>query len=170
MKFSIEILETNKVIQSLVLKAMSSELKVGFLKARIHIQQDAKKIFIEAITSSPEYLSLVSGDLKGHLGVPDASSRMAEIIRVWTDSIVLTIRTPKPVGRLIKGGMVLSLIKDWQRALTSGSASFLTQKGQSLPWLEWLLLAGDSQFIVDYDVDLDLSQAQRANSRTGDFK
>ena len=167
MRFSLKILESDKQIAALVSNALSKHLSKALLIAGSRIQADIRRVFREAVTSSHEYASLTGGDLRGHIGVPNASSRMAEIISVWIKSILVTVDAPRSIGGSIKGGLKISIIKDWQLALTSSAASFVTEKGQTIPWLEWLLLAGDSKFIVDYDVELNLSSAQQARSRTG---
>tara|TARA_Y100000310_G_scaffold341028_1_gene438850 strand:+ start:508 stop:1161 length:654 start_codon:yes stop_codon:yes gene_type:complete len=167
MRFSLEIQESDKQIAALVSNALSKRLSKALLTAGSRIQSDVRRVFRQAITSSGEYASLTGGDLQGHIGVPNASSRMAEIISVWIKSILVTIDPPRSIGGSLRGGLKISIVKDWQAALTSSAASFITDKGQTIPWLEWLLLAGDSQFIVDYDVELNLTSAQQARSRTG---
>lgn len=57
--------------------------------------------------------------------------------------------------------MVDSSYKD---VLVSQAANLITEKGQSLPWLEWLLRFGDKAIIRDYTIGVARNSAR---SRTG---
>jgi hypothetical protein len=46
-------------------------------------------------------------------------------------------------------------------------ATYVTAKGTPIPWLDWLILQGDRIIVLGYDVDFDLTPAERARSRTG---
>jgi hypothetical protein len=157
MKFSVKILESNSEIQSKIV----SYLK----KALSSIKNNIPPIISKAITNRPEYMSLTTGDLRLELGIPDANSKVLELINFWTQNIIIDLKSPAISGDKIKGSFSISLIKsDFSDILGSdASVVYDSLRGYSLPWLEWLLLDGRKVLVRRQQVVISANK----RSRTG---
>lgn len=165
MKLHIRVLENNKEIENKILKALLSEVSSTFSKISGPLIQKIKSITTAAIISSPEYLSLVSGQLKFELGVPDAPRRIQSVLNTWFSNIQISINQPKIKGSSITGSLSISLIKSNLSDIISSDIAVITDanSGSSVNWLEWLSLAGDKTIIKGYEIKL----GPNRRSRTG---
>lgn len=106
------------------------------------------------MASSPEYHSLLDDD--GHslwhvLGVAENASALQAITEAIANDIGLDFRPFKVSGSSLSGGMSLNIVKsDYSALLGLDVASFTSENGFDIPWLEWLLLGGESMIIADY--------------------
>ena len=163
MKLSVSILESDKEIQSRILKSLLPEVKELLNTSFRKSQNDIKEVVASAIRNSPEYVSLQSGVLKSEFGLDNSSSRLKEILDFWSN-LTVEYKTPKISGNSIVGGFSVSMIRsDYSDAISLGVAKVTTDKGQVLPWLQWLLLFADKQIIKDYEVKI----GSYPNSRSG---
>ena len=81
------------------------------------------------------------------------------------NSANLTISVPKLIGSKIVGNIKLEAAPLDLETLKSGDDGVQeTEKGQMLPWLEWLTTLGDSVIVRDYEVKAGFPD----RSRTGD--
>ena len=108
---------------------------------------------------------MVGGELQAELGVPDSATRLSGILDIWLNSMKISKRTIRPVGGKISGGITINMIKeDYSDVLGTSESFYTTSKGQQIPWLDWLLLAGDRTIVADYIFTEDISFGK---SRTG---
>lgn len=114
-----------------------------------------RNVVINAIKSQPEYMSLLRGRLRSEFGLPDADTKLSEILTVWSKDIVIRNSRKRLTIEMIQA--------DFSNVLSLASAQQITKKGVSLEWLDWLLMRGDKTIIRDYEVSLNTS----AHSRTG---
>lgn len=154
MKLSFKIIESNDEIQSRILKALIGDCRLYMNRVLTTIQQELQPIVYLAITNRPEYISLISGTLRLELGIPDANTKVANIINHWMSNINYTYQKPTIEGKKIKSSIEISLIKtDFSDVLSSSDAQVVdTIRGYSLPWLEWLLLDGRKIIVPKYSV------------------
>jgi hypothetical protein len=129
------------------------------------IKAKIQQIVIVKITSCPEYAAIVGSDVRGELGINEASSRMDAIINEWASNIVVTL-VPENVGglALIKIGIIQ---RDYADVLDLAEAemSYVGRRGQkTLEWLRWLLLEGGSVIVSNYEYS---GETRRGHSRTG---
>lgn len=168
MQVSIKLKETEQQIQALILKQLNKAIVECLSKAKIGIARAVKLQVEAAIKRAPEYESLTSDDgkLRVQFGLVDADSKVKEIIDLFVNEIQVVVRTPLVSGSTIRAGIEIKAIKgDFSDALSSTSASQITEKGESLPWLEWLLTRGDTIILREYEV---VSKGKAlAKSRTG---
>ena len=159
----INILESNDEISQKLLKALLPEVTKYFNKAFNQCKKEITTIVSSAIVSSPEYQSIMSGKLKYEFGLPDSGSRLASILSFWK-YLDIQYDKPKIIKNQINSYFTLSMIKsDYSDVLSSAAATFKTEKGSDLEWLQWLLLFGDKVIIKDYSVEI----GPNPRSRTG---
>lgn len=143
-----------KEVEKSIVKALREETNNILSKAATHIKLKIRKEIQKRITECPEYKSLVNhGQLQGELGVPNARQAMNDILNRWIKSVTIILRPAKTTGNDIKAFLDIDMIDGtFQDVLSIQSAKFTTDKGEEIPWLEWLLTAGDSIIIRDYDI------------------
>jgi hypothetical protein len=144
MNISLKLLDSNSNIQTKILDALAKQLKSGFIKAAQRIKKQLQSMVREAIQSQPEYNSLLSGQLKDELGIPNPTTSVNAIVDVWAENVQI-ITTPVSVaGSKIKGGISIGMIKqDYADVLGMDEATITDSKtGSVVPWLYWLLLGG----------------------------
>ena len=160
---TINILESTDIITQKILQALlpqvNTYLKKVFNKCKIEIE----KTITSSIILSPEYQSLLSGQLKYELGLPDPQNRLSVIGKILTN-INVTYNKATFNKNSINGSFSLSAIRsDYTDILSIPESILTTEKGQKLEWLRWLLLFGDKTIIKDYTVVL----GPNPRSRTG---
>lgn len=165
MNFTLKILENNQIIQKNILSALLPEVTRYMDKAISIIKKDLPSIVDEAITSEPEYSSLLSGQLKFELGIPDASSKIFNLINIWMSNMVIDYKPPTLTNSSIKSSFSAKLIRaNFSDVLGTDDAYVNdTLRGYSLPWLEWLLLDGNATIVPNYEVIM----GSNPRSRTG---
>jgi hypothetical protein len=160
------ILESDSEIRKKILGALLEEVKNTFNRSIPQIKDKIESLIRESITSEPEYISLVGGQLRAELGIPDASSKIQELLNIWVSNIQVEINQFRINNIGLSGGFSINCIKsDYSDVLSSSAAQvedFI--RGYSLPWLNWLLLEGGTILVKDHIVVVGNSNA----SRTGD--
>lgn len=165
MPISIEVkLPAPEVIERKAKKALRASLNGMLNRSSVEIQKRLRILIFQAITLSEEYQALISGPLHHEIGVPDVATRLSSIINTWANSITVKVRLVRFTSTGIIGGFrITGLDASWSDVLTSPDASFVTEKGKNLPWLEWLLIQGKGVIVRDYEVILSTTR----RSRTG---
>jgi|688.fasta_scaffold291729_2 hypothetical protein len=165
MKISIKLLDSNAVIGTKILSAIISQLQPAFTKTQQSLQQVLPKIVKEALILEPEYASLLSGQLRSELGIPDADSKIDQIFNAWSNNVVVQSRAITMKGSGLSGGFSINVIKSDFSDVLSLPASVVVDSvsGSIIPWLQWLLLEGNQILIRDYK----LKMGSNPRSRTG---
>lgn len=161
---SLEIKQSDGEISQAILKALLPQVdnyfKIVFNKVSLSI----KDMVINSIKNAPEYNALISGNLKAEFGLPDSESRVNNIIEFWKNIVVQYNKVKIKNGSYLVSNFTISMIQsDFSDIINSPDASFTTEKGSQLNWLEWLLLFGNQTIIKDYEIKL----GPNPNSRTG---
>lgn len=163
----IKIKETRTEIQTEILKQIVKKLDTALVGAYIGI----KKRIVEAVSlrirSSPEYSSLISGQLQGEFGLDDSKNRVDSILNLWLDSIDLFYIPVAQNGKKLVGGYKLTVIDDSFKDVINTPGAIVNSKGGDVPWLEWLLLAGDALLVGGYTSDFTLPSVALTFSRSG---
>lgn len=160
----ISLIEDN--IRTACVSELNKRLNTGVL--RNLLRSKTRDILQDAIESQPEYMSLAdpSGELKGALGVVDSATALNAIVRTVVRSIEVRISPMRVVGTSIYGTITISAVpSDLSDVLSLSSGKYNTEKGETIPWLEWLLTRGDEIIIATHDVVFDPKLS--AYSRTG---
>lgn len=136
-----------------ILEELTSVLGGAFRSVESTIQQN----FRNAMKGEIEYLSLMGHgleSLKGHFGI--ANTQDVEDVVTAVSSI---IRVNVGKTRMLKGevktsfGIGLENIRTIVEGLIDvGLGGHLTEKGEEIPWIDWLILRGNQIIIREYDV------------------
>lgn len=152
MKFSLKVLETEQEIQKAVLKALLDDASKIMATASKRLTKKLPLVIETAITSQPEYSSLINGTLKDEFGLTNPTVKIDSLLDIWSN-INVTYKKPNISGNQIKSSLSIFAIKsDYSDVLGSAAAEQVTKKGQSLQWLDWLLNQGDKIIIKEYEL------------------
>lgn len=165
MKFSLNLLEQNSDITKIILTNLKKEMDVIIDKALPSIKLDIKNLVKEALISEPEYASLKAGTLRAEFGILN-TSEVDGVVDAMVNTLDIIPQSIKISNNGLSGGFTLTMIRssDINGIIGTDIAMTKTEKGQSLPWLEWLLLRGNDKIIQDYSINY-ISNSYR--SRTG---
>lgn len=165
MNLSLRILESDAEISDMILNSIRTYLQPRFVRAVNNISSKLPAIVGNAIRSQPEYTSLVNGVLKFELGVPDADSRISNILDIWSRSLSVDYGQIRSSGRGLSASFSVNMIpEDYSDILSSDYAIVIDSvSGITIPWLEWLLLEGGKILVKNYTVKF----GPNSRSRTG---
>ena len=152
---SIKLLTTPAEFQKMVMEAIRDELnkKIPLIIRSVEekIANSIKRVFIV----SDEYNALVNGPLNAHFGIPQAEAiqRLDEIINKVADSVVVEFKRISVRGDKFTGGLDIKAVNgDFSDVLSLPAARVELDGGGHIPWLEWLLLRGDSIILAGYEI------------------
>lgn len=165
MKFSLNLVENSSDIAKLILTNLKKEIDKVIDKALPNIKLDIQNLVKEALISEPEYSSLKAGTLRAELGILNVGE-VDGVVDAMVNTLEIISQPIKIGNGGLSGGFTLTMIRsaDISGIIGLDIAMTKTEKGQSLPWLEWLLLRGNDKIIQDYSVNY-ISNSYR--SRTG---
>jgi len=123
---------------------LSLEIEQVFKRAAPKIETHMRPLISGALRRSPEYSSMAAGQLQSEFGLVDGMSRMDAIIDTWTNSVNVEAK-----NLTMK---ITAISAEYFSILRDPAATFVTEKGSRLPWLEWLLLEGDRRIVLGYGV------------------
>jgi hypothetical protein len=169
-KLNVDVLESDQQIANLIMLELIKKLNKKFMSKRLKkkLTKNIINLVKEGVKQQKEYDSLVHGggnpSLRAELGVPNAERKLETLMDLWFDSVQVTPQPFKIVSNNIVGGMKIeAILSSFADILDEQAALQLTQRGEILPWLKWLLLEGDTQVIQNYEV----CYGPYAASRTG---
>lgn len=149
----INIKETDAQIAQKISIAIRDSLNKIYDDSLKSIVDMIKKLIYDSITSQPEYFSLISGDLRVELGLIDGDTRLINIIEILISNLEIKFSKFRIVGSNLSGGIrVMAIRSDYSDILSIDDSILITEKGDRLPWLQWLLLRGDDVIIADYSI------------------
>lgn len=153
MNLSVKLLESDSVIRTKILDAIRSVMDDAMRKALYRIKPKLQDEVKQALMSEPEYLSLVSGQLKSELGIP-TKDKIDNIINLWTSNVSMNYTGISTNARGLSGSLKLEMIRSsFDDVLVDDSAVVVDGvSGVVIPWLEWLLLYGGKIIIRNYRV------------------
>jgi hypothetical protein len=130
--------------------------------ANINVKNIEKEVRSRAITNikaTKTYQSLTNEDglLVKHFGLEDYHTKLEEILTYISNTI--SIRFTKPRRRnqnkLLANAVIVEILKGGVLQLLDLDAALQeTQKGEILPWLDWLLTKGESIIISNFFIKL----------------
>lgn len=166
MKYSLKLTDLNDSIKKEILNAMKQHLHKVFIKAVASLSNTIKPLIINALKQEPEYGSLMRGRLRLELGIPDTSN-VDKVIEQLANTLNISYSPIQLTSNALSGNIKITLMQssDLGGVIYEDIAMVTDEKnGYSLPWLEWLLLKGNSPIIKGYSVKF----GNNSNSRTGD--
>lgn len=121
-----------------------------------------KNAIKQEIERQPEYIALSNpGILSAHFGLPDGHRMIEGIVDHWISNIYIRKTRQSNTNSHIVGGVEV-LMPPPQVMLDHPNAQIVTEKGQSLPWLKWLLFDGHSTIIYGYRIFMGISPKSRS--------
>lgn len=165
LKGNIKLIDSSSKISSNILKALTDELKTIIAKKRPKIESEIKTVIRSALLKSPEIQSLKDGILKFDFGLDfDPSDELVNAIINATYVYFRSFRL-----NLNGASNALSIYiqpSDFSNLLSNNFAQITTEKGVSLPWLQWLLTEGDAIVVTQYSVEYGPSSSSRSGGAT----
>lgn len=164
MNLSLTILESDSQIKSLILAQIKNVIDNSISKSIPKITNEIKAAVVLALKAEPEYQSLIGGQLKAELGIPDVA-QIDSVIDLMVDTLKVIV-SPIRIGPFgLSGGFELAMLESSDLGgVISASPAYVTDaKGYSLPWLEWLCLRNNEIIVRNFEVKYGPSR----NSRSG---
>lgn len=165
MNISIELLESNSAIYQKILNAILPQIDKYMSTVVNNVKSEISPIIDSAIRNSPEYESILVGQLRYELGIPDPSVKLEGLIDIWLNSIEYNYNKPTIANNKIKTSFSVNMIRADFSDVLSTNFSIVTDtvRGYDLPWLKWLLLDGTKTIVPEHEVLF----GQNKSSRTG---
>ena len=163
MNITVKLVDSTPDINKAILSSIRDYLDPRIKQAGSKVAEQLPKLVSEALRQEPEYLSLLGGQLKAELGLA-SSSDVEAVIEAISSSIELKTQSLSANKSGIKGGFTINMIRAKDAGGVIGlDIAKINDKGYSLPWLQWLLFAGNEILIKNYKVEF----GPNPNSRSG---
>lgn len=150
--FNLKLLQSGAQIAKDILKTLLKEIN-GYYKKRINIIKENISIVVyDCVYNSPEMQSVRGGSLKLDFGL--TFDPTVDIAHAVANAVFIDFKDFKLTSNNISSGISLNIQPiDYLNVLNLPSAVVITEKGVSLPWLEWLTLYGNQIIIADFGVE-----------------
>lgn len=150
----------NKIYEN-INSAVQKEIRANLTKSINKIRADVINLTIKALEECPEINSLRSGKLKLDFGLDYDPT--TEIVYAIANSVDVKIKNLNMGKTGLQSFLTIYIQRsDFKNLLSLEVATVVTEKGAQLPWLEWLLLAGDAVLISEYGVKYGSFEASRS--------
>jgi hypothetical protein len=124
------------------------------------LDQKIKKRIKDLIKKQPEYQAILYDNrIIGELGLANPQI-LEEIVNDWVQNVQVSF---SPLKRDIGKIQIKFKSATFSSLVASPKASYTTEKGKTIKWLDWVLLKGSREIILGYSF---LSKQSKA-SRTG---
>lgn len=149
---SIKIVESTSSITKKINQGIANIFNKTLSKQRDAILRQVKPIIHSALIDSPEIRSLSFGELRIDFGLTsDPSQQIANAI---VNSLDVKSQRASATSIGVKGGLLITMQPiDYNNLFSLPLAEQITEKGESLPWLQWLLTFGQQVIIADFGVE-----------------
>lgn len=141
-------------IKANINKEIVDKLNPLFIRAGNSAISKIQTAVFNALTSAPEYQALLpGGSLYNQIGNPDIESDLLTIINeilkhITIDSVFRAITANR---NYLVGHYSINIVRaDFKDILAMPEATFMTEKGSLLKWLEWILLEGNNDIIIGF--------------------
>jgi hypothetical protein len=154
---SIELLDSDSSINKKILNAIAEEFNDQIYNKISVIRSKIADGVVFMLKATDIYQSLTNGDLAGHFGLPvnNRTTMVDGIISTVANNLEVEFKPAKVMGgQFVNGISIGVLIKNFTDVLALSEAVVTTSKGQILPWLDWLLRAGNKMIISEHEIHL----------------
>jgi hypothetical protein len=161
---SLKLLESNGAIQKMIKREMAKRLNKSFVGGFAgKLQQQISTAATEWLMESPELIAVAYGPLKGDFGIPKGKSTTEA--NAIIDAVLRTIHVEIiPFDNRLRGGLVIRIQPADFQNIFARIHPVVTEKGEPVDWIRWLLERGDDIVVAKYHVVPDSS----GRSRSGD--
>lgn len=149
-----KVLNTPSEIQRKIEAAINQAIKEegALVKKFNKLNTKIVDFLVEKFLETSTYKSLMDGVLRGEFGLTaDERAKVYDIILEIISSQVFI--DSKKVNNLVQ---IIVRIVDNDDIDFNKHGVFTTEKGDVIPWFQWLLTAGDSEVVSEYNVHLEL--------------
>ncbi len=161
------VVESESQIAAQINKMIADVMRRAIYKAEQPIRLGLPKIVLAALRTSPEYNSLMNGKLWTNFGLTDPESKLEGILNIWGETVVVSTIPVTSNASSISGKISFSMIRrDFTDVINTTFGTQITEKGQKLEWLKWLLLLMDKIIIRDYTIGYLRKSSDPTYSRT----
>ena len=161
----LKVITTQREIAKNILDGIVDEVNARVNKV-IHGLTDTFKILLrEEIEAAPEYDSIVNGLLRTELGIEnDPSSTLQSIVAHITNHAKIDFNTAKVFNSSHAfGSLTVKIDTDVDGIIAAVGGSYETEKGTTIPWLEWMLKLGDEIIVRDFHIVFNRPAYSRTN-------
>ena len=149
---NIKLIESDRAIRSKINKALAREFDNKLKRIKASILSRLKPIIANALLSSPEIISLQAGVLRFDFGL--TADPGPQIVNAVVNSLQLVVEPTKGNANGITGGFnVYVQPADYSNLLSLPVAMQALEIEARIPWLEWLLMAGDAIIVAHFGVE-----------------
>jgi len=161
---SLKLLESNGAIQKMIKREMAKRLNKSFVgEFAGKLQQQISTAATEWLMESPELIAVAYGPLKGDFGIPKGKSTTEA--NAIIDAVLRSIHVEIiPFDNRLRGGLVIRIQPADFQNIFARIHPVVTEKGEPVDWIRWLLERGDDIVVAKYHVVPDSS----GRSRSGD--
>jgi len=150
-----KITTSNARFRALINKALAKEGEKALKGAASNIRKQVKEVVRRAVATCPEMRELSSGTLKFDFGLTQDPS--AAIANSVANSTRVSVSKITSTGGSFRGGVKITVQPStFSNLLSLPVAQQAIESGGSIPWLKWLLTAGDAIIIGDFGVDYEV--------------
>ena len=154
LEIRIKLKDDAAIIQRKISQAIAQEFNNQIRTGINNIERDVKSLARDLLSASPEIQSLRNGELRGAFGIPQAIDPTFEIIEAIVQSIDVTHTIVSGGRGGLTGGLTIEAQPaDLSNLLSLPNSKVVTEKGVTLPWLQWLLTLGDKIIITEFEVN-----------------
>lgn len=157
-----------KQLELAVAYTVKEKFNKKLFSAEQFLTDSLRDLILTSFHSSPEYNSLLNGKLRSELGLDNAAARVENIIQYWANNYIGQFKPITLVGTKLKFDASIQHIESDMQDIAGHTDAIVFSNGKVVPWLEWLLLKGNSILVDDYILSYNLSVQDKQYSRSGD--
>ena len=159
-----KIITSNAKIRASINKALAKEGEALLKKVSSSIRSQVMEVVKRAVASCPEIQELSSGTLKYDFGLTEDPSDA--IVNAVANSTRVSVSKIKSTGGSFKGGVKIYIQPStFSNLLSLSAGQQAIETGGSIPWLSWMLTAGDSIIIADFGVEYESGSGRSGGAR-----
>jgi hypothetical protein len=166
MRITATITDGQNEITKHILEEFAKVLNRAMVGAATAIRRKVEEEIVRYIQASPEYASLLNGDLRKELGLVNSDRALQSIINTIISNMQIDYTPIRVQGNSIDGGITVSILQaDYRDVLSLSESSYMSKSGITVPWLDWLLTSGTAPVVIGYTIKYNPNDPK--SSRTG---
>jgi hypothetical protein len=145
--------ENDAKIEQMIYLAFRDELNMKIPALIPQMQKTIKEKTRPLFYKSPAYHAILNGPLNADFGIPkgEEKARLDVIFDTIVNNLEVTFNKITYAGKTFRGGIEVGVIlADYRDILNLSQSVVITEKGVTLPWVEWLTLRGSEVIITNH--------------------
>ena len=158
-KYDVRI-DNNQFFEAIT-KEIKEQISIRLSQFIAMVRPDVVKFVEDSLRKDPDgiYTSLNNGDLQIDFGFESGQNVGEKVVKEISNSVSFTKLRPNSAS---VGGLRLEVLKGGINFLLNKDFSSYDSNGNSVDWLNWLLLAGDTIVVADYEVIYKRTRSSRS--------